>query len=154
MAKLVSPEVAGELLNTNAQALMTMACLRKKENGGVYPSWYISEGKKGGKVSYVDIEIIERNNLIRKRAWLYATDNLYWLLEGLDGYSMQDFARILAKHTKDSVNSWAMFLSQDMWALPNGNTYELKENKLFNFIRIMTRWIYDNKKELVINEYV
>jgi hypothetical protein len=147
MGKLVSPEIAAELLNTTAQALITMACLRRKENGK-YPDWYISNGKRGGFVSYIDIEVIERNNLIRKRLWNYATERLYWILESLDGYTMQDFARILASKTEDSENSWAMYLSRDMFNLPNGNVYELKETKLFTFIRIMTRLIYGSSRQL------
>ena len=151
MSKLVSPEIAGELLDTTGQALMTMACLRRKENG-VYPRWYVSEGKMGGSSAYVDVEIIERYNQIRKKAWNYATNDLYWLLDSVDGYSMTDFATILAKHTEDSINSWVMYLSRDMWNIPSGNVYNLKQTKLFNFIRIMTRWVYENKSSLKFNE--
>lgn len=147
MAKLVTPEVAAELLNTTTQALFSMACIRRKEHG-VYPSWYISNGIKGRSVSYIDIEIIERNNRIRKKAWNYATDKLYWILESLDGYTMQDFAEILSEKTGDSVNSWAMYLSRDMFNLPNGNVYELKGTRLFSFITIMTRLIYGSNSKL------
>jgi len=152
MAKLVSPEYAAEVLNTTPNALMTMACLRKREDG-VYPKWYISDGKRGTNIAFVDIEIIERNNQIRKKAWLFATDKLYWLLEAIEGYSMQYFAELLASKTEYSANSWAMWLSRDAWSLPNGNVYELKQNRLFDFIRITTRWIYENRNDIKYVEY-
>lgn len=149
--KLVSPEIAGELLNTTSAALMTMACLRKKESGS-HPVWYVSNGLRGASVSYVDVEVIERYNEIRKRAWLYFTDSLYWVIDSIEGYSMSDFSKILAQHTNDSENSWSMWMSRDGWNLPNGNCYELKKCKLFNFIRIITRWVYENKSTLTFKE--
>ena len=149
MQNLVTVEVAAELLDTTPSALITMASLKRKKDGQYY-DWYISNGKRGAYVSYIDISIIQRNNAIRKRAWNYATDTLYWLLESLEGYCMQDFARILASKTNDSKNSWAMFMSRDMWNIPNGNVYELKETKLFNFIRIMTMLIYGSSHDIRI----
>lgn len=151
MPKLVSVGSAAILLNTTEQALVVMACLRKKENG-VYPDWYKSNGKRDGSPSYIDIEIIERNNIIRKKAWNYATDKLYWILDSIEGYTMQDFARILASKTEDSESSWAMYLSRDMFNLPHGNVYELKETKLFNFIRIMTVLLYGSLNDIKVSE--
>lgn len=147
---LVTVEVAAELLDTTPSALVTMACLKRKKDGAYY-NWYVSNGKRGASVSYVDIAVIEKNNRVRKQAWNYATDKLYWILDSLEGYTMQDFARILASKTNDSENSWAMYISRDMWNIPNGNVYEMKETKLFNFIRIMTKFIYSLIKEKKLN---
>lgn len=149
MPKLVRVSIAAELLNTTEGALMTLASLRKKNNG-VYPEWYKADGKLGGSIAYIDIEILQRYQLIQKRAWLYATDKLYWIFDSMEHYNMSDFASIFSNKSskKESVNSWAMYLSRDMFNIPSDRIYELKEKKIFDFVKHGTRLIYMMKKNI------
>lgn len=139
MPNLVSIKDAAEVLNTTQGAIMTLVSKYKSENGKV-PEWYLVNKKE----VHIDMDILNNNNELRKRAWLYATDKLYWILDELEG-SFTNVCEYLSKHAGGSVNSWAMYLSRDLFNIPNGNVYELKPCKLFDFVRHGTRYVYDTK---------
>ena len=151
MANLVRLEHAAEVLGTTPSSL-TVTAWAHKDKKGVYPRWYISDGKRGGNKSYIDVDELDRNRQIVRRAWLYASDHLYWMLEAAEGYNISHFAAICSEINGDSKASWLQFLSADLWNIPQSNCYELKKNKLFDFIKVATRFIYVHKHCLKFKE--
>lgn len=119
-----------EILGSSRMSLMVMACLIKKRTGK-HPNWYIVRNRE----IYIDTKILIDNTERRHKEWQYATETLYYKIKDLDNVTMIDVARYLAKNTVGSVNSWAIYLSRDMFVYPTKLVYETKRTKLNDFVQ-------------------
>ena len=109
MDNLVTVQVASEILGTTRSSIMTSACVHRKKHG-VYPDWYISNGKRGAWKSYVDIDIILARTQAEYDAYEIGTNDIWWKL--LDLINANQMAIELSKLSTNfpKFESWRAFI--------------------------------------------
>ena len=148
---LVSIPSAVALYGLSKDTLYASACIARKNNG-IYPKWYIEQGDR----NYIDMDEFERPSRIENDVWRRVTDSeygVYWAM--INHFKVSDFyqAKILAERSKEfkSEQSWRAFMSNSMFSLPVKTRMYYKYTMNIDYLRIMTRWIYEEIKKDVID---
>lgn len=140
MSKLVLVEVAAEQLGSSRNSLCVTASQYKKKHG-VYPKWYISNGKKGRGISksWVDMEILHQNRQLARSIWVYSTDPDGFYRVMRDEFKMNDtyIATQMAKRSKkySNVDSWKTFIHKHLFSLPAEVVYSLGSDMQSEFFK-------------------
>jgi len=115
----VTPEDIEVLLPVTTSNIYTTAFKYKKEQG-VYPSWYISNGRKNSGRTWVDMDILEDQSRFVKTCWLLSTDYLYWWLTDWIGMNQFQLSKELAKRSKtfNTASTWESFFNQLLFNIP------------------------------------
>jgi hypothetical protein len=133
----------GKTINTFTSG----ACIYRKTYGK-HPKWYINKGSR----IYVDVDEYERLGLLERRAWMYATDKLYWIFEEI-GLSMTDVSKLLSEKSKiyKSHKSWNSFLSNNLFMIPPDIISGDEKSMRLEFVQNGTRIIYEMIKKGELN---
>jgi len=147
---LVSLNDAVEIYGKNEQSIYSNACIFRKAHGE-YPKWYVIKNK----AVYIDLDLINQQSEIDRKVWQYNTDSdsgLYWVMAYELQMSDAEICKILASNSKhfNSITAWASYISNTMFAIPSVNKVSLKITMGIEFLRVITRYLYDmikNKDE-------
>lgn len=117
MSNLVSVEVASDIIGSSRASLMTSACVYRKTHGS-YPKWFISNGKRGGWKSYIDIDILLQRKQEELDAYEIGTNNIWWKLAEI--YTQNRIAVELSNRSKlyPKFESWRAFLHIHLFSAP------------------------------------
>lgn len=115
MSNLVSVEVASEILGSSRASLMTSACVYKKQHGK-YPVWYVSNGKRGGNKSYVDVDILLARTQAEYDAYEEGTNDIWWKLTEI--YNPNRLATEMSSRSKlyPTFTVWRAFFTKYLFS--------------------------------------
>lgn len=127
----------------SSSAIATTASNYKKKHGK-HPDWYIN---KGYGQTYVDIGEINRLRSFNKRAWVYSTDDLFFMLTYHLGINEHKLAQILTKRSLEykSASSWIRFFAVSLFMTPITQPQTREYSMIYDFCLLGTK---------LVNEYI
>ena len=133
---LISIENASNRYNKSIESFWVSACLFKKKEGK-YPDWYFIDFKGNAKIN---ITYYEKWANIERRAWLYSTNDLYYILSYDFGLSDTKIARFMARHSRKFTieTSWMSFVSKTLFSLPQSSILQKRITMNIEFFVIGT----------------
>lgn len=154
MPKFVRLDEAALTLDTTVTTLYVTAHNYKKSRGE-YPKWYLSDGARGAKKSYVDVEpLLAMRN--REMIWQEECSNdYYWYLITEMGYNENKLAILLAResiHFKNQV-SWRTFMRTNLFTTPCIRFFD-KVTRVSEFHRICGAMIASHKQGINNEGYI
>jgi len=137
MAKFISLSEGAVYLETTRSCIIVTAFDHKKKHGE-YPCWYKSDGKMGGKKSYVDIDYILELREKEKELHHLACDLFYFIIEEIK-IKQSHLAPILASKSEiyNKPKSWMSFLQVTLFCEPLIK-FHIRVTRLQEFYRIAT----------------
>lgn len=146
MPKFVRLDEAALILDTTVNTLYVTACNYKKSRGE-YPKWYASDGSRGAKKSYIDVEpLLTMRN--REMVWQEKCSNeFYWYIIDKMGYNENKLAIVLARESTQFKNqiSWRTFMRTNLFTTPCIRFFD-KVTRISEFHRICDALIASHKQ--------
>lgn len=140
---LITLEQAAERYGKSKDFISSTACQYKKQFGKS-PKWHISDGRK----VRVDTDEYERFGKLERKAWVYATDHLYWVLMD-SGVPQRKIAKIFSDKSKrfKGAQSWNSFMSNNLFSIPPDIVSGNDKSMRIEFVQIGTRIVYEMIKK-------
>lgn len=134
VANFVTSDDIANLLPVSKANIHTTACLYRKEHG-VYPKWYIGDGKLGASRTWIDMYILDEQSKLLKRCWLLSTDYLYWWLTDWMKMTQQQLSTEMSLRSKkfDTVGTWESFFNQGLFNMPQEVVLIERDSRLKDF---------------------
>jgi hypothetical protein len=100
----------------NNETFYTSACLIKQRSGH-YPDWYHIDDIRGVMINVTNYE---RWADLERRAWLSATNDIYFILSYDFGLTDTKISQFMARHSNNFINpqSWSAFITKALFSLP------------------------------------
>jgi len=126
------------------------AFLIKKETG-IYPEWYV---KNLANDVFIDVYHYEKWAILERKAWLHATNDIYFLLSYDFGCTDAQIARFMTRHSKKFTNesSWSSFLTKALFSLPRESILKKHWSMTIEFAytgSYMVKLLLDNEKNIL-----
>ena len=140
---LITLESAVERYGKSINTFTSGACIYRKLHGS-HPKWYVVKSNR----VYMDVDEYERLGYLERRAWLYATDKLYWIFEEI-GMTLNEVSKMLADRSNvyKSAGSWNSFLSNTLFMIPPEIIAGDEKSMRLEFVQNGTRILYDKIKK-------
>ena len=129
---LLSLPEACERYSKSSDGFYAPACLLKKKHGE-YPKWYV---QNVSGVVFIDTYEYERYADLERKAWMVATDDLYYLLTYDYGCTDWQIAKFMSRHSNKypSLQSWSSFISKALFSLPKKSVLEKRLSMTIEFV--------------------
>lgn len=129
---LIPLSEACERYNKTDDGFYSSAFLFKKKNGK-HPDWYVQN--IDGDVQ-IDVYEYERYAILERKAWLLATNDLYYLLTYDYGCTDTQIARFISRHSRKFTNesSWSAFLTKALFSLPRESVLQKRLSMTIEFV--------------------
>ena len=121
--------------NKTQNSLTSTVYAHKKKHGN-YPKWYIHKPDR----VYIDVDEHERLGTLERKAWIYATDKLFWIFADI-GMSQLDLSMMMSKRSKafKTHQSWNTFLSKALFNVPPEITSGNEKSMRIEFVKYGTK---------------
>jgi hypothetical protein len=132
MPNLLSLHEACERYSKTTDGFYSSAFLLRKKYGE-FPKWYVQDSN--GAV-YINTYEYERYADLERKAWLLATNDLYYLLSYDYGCTDWEIAKFMSRHSKKYTNlpSWSSFISKALFSLPAKSVLEKRFSMTIEFV--------------------
>lgn len=158
MPKFVSIAEAATRLETTANSICVGVHSYKKQNGE-YPSWYISNGKRGRAPMGTSNTLIDLDAVLAIRAHelkcqIACSSDLYWHIKELVGIRPSNIARYMAAHSQlyPSVATWLSFMHHELFCEPV-KKISPRVTRMSEFYRLCTQLIKEHDEGRLDERY-
>jgi len=119
LKNLIPLSEACERYEKTDDGFYSSAFLFKKKNG-YHPDWYVQNDS--GDIM-INTYYYEKWAILERKAWLYSTNDIYYLLTYDFGCTDTQIARFMSRHSKKFTNfaSWSSFLTKALFSLPQSS---------------------------------
>jgi hypothetical protein len=132
MQNLLSLHEACERYSKTTDGFYSSAFLLRKKYGE-FPKWYVQDSNDA---VYINTYEYERYADLERKAWMIATNDLYYILTYDYGCTDWQIAKFMARHSNKYTNlpSWSSFISKALFSLPAKTVLEKRLSMCIEFV--------------------
>lgn len=132
---------ACEKYETNRNTILSRK-LAIQSAKGIAPDWY----KVHNKRAYIHTNGYERMGVLERKAWLYATEKLWFIFEDL-GININELSILMSNKSDKCYTTWKGFFYNKLFLIPPEIVSGIEKSMRVEFVQHGTRIIYDMIKE-------
>lgn len=123
---------------------LSVTASQYRKQFGKSPKWYVGTARK----ALIDTDEYERLGKLERKAWVYATDSLYWVLID-SGATQWEISNMLAdkSHRFNVAQSWNTFMSNNLFSIPPDIISGNEKSMRIEFVQIGTMIVYEMIKK-------